>query len=110
MFIKNCTYIYNFEPSINLSKSHFEYKHFKLINDETQNVIYQGVISFLDFLIDDWQEIINCEDLNNKFTKTGFGNKLILDNNLFLKPIISKKVSHTYYDTNEKKNKTIKIK
>jgi hypothetical protein len=99
------------EPCMNSSKSNYEYKHYKLKKAENyNNFIYDGEICFMDFLIDDWKEIINSEDLYNKFKKTAFRYKLILDNNLFLKPIISEKVSHTYYDTIENKNKTIKIK
>jgi hypothetical protein len=51
------------EPCMNSSKSHYEYKHYKLIKDETYNIIYDGYICFMDFLIDDWKEIINGEDL-----------------------------------------------
>jgi hypothetical protein len=100
------------QPCTDSSKSHFEYKHYKFIKDENYNDFkYKGYLKLKDFFIDNWNEIINGDDLLHEFYESLKYNKpLILDNNLFLNAIISEKVSHTYYDTIEKKNKTIKNK
>jgi hypothetical protein len=85
------------EPCMNSSKSGYEYKHYKLKKDENyNNFIYEGSVKLEDFFIEDWNKISSVR------------NPILLKNKIFLKPIISKKVSHTYYDTIEKKNKTIK--
>jgi hypothetical protein len=91
------------------SKSHFEYKHYRLVKDENYNDFkYIGYLKLKDFFIDDWNVIINGDYLSNEFYECYKYNKpLILDNRLFLKPIICEKVSNTYYDIIEKKNKTI---
>jgi hypothetical protein len=98
------------EPCMHSSKSHYEYRHYKMIKDETYNIAYDKYIKFEDFLIDDWHEIIHYDDLFDKFKIACYRNKSIFDNNLFLKPTISKKVSYTYYDIIENKNKTINFK
>jgi hypothetical protein len=54
--------------------------------------------------------ILELEDFFIDEIKNGYEIPIMLNNNLFLKPIISKKVSHTYYDNIEKKNTTTKLK
>jgi hypothetical protein len=103
------------QPCMSSSKSCYEYKHYKLKKNENYNNFrYKGYLKLEDFFIDNWNEIKNDHDLHNAFHEWwkcyDYDIPIVLDNNLFLKPIISKKVSHTYYDTIEKKNKTIKIK